>query len=188
MPYSSPKLSLPCLIGRGSRSKVCSSCRRCVLRVSNGLPARSGATRAAKPPKTERGTFPTKQACRKTAALGFPPPAGVAPYIGFAPAGRGGALAPRLRKIALCCGLDITAHDQPPARPSAILAAAGTQRGRCEGTSRWPRESFARPLGARRDDDSRSCGRRARRGRLLVARRVDRAIRVFSVDRVGKHR
>ena len=31
------------------------------------------------PPKTERGSFPTKQACRKTAALGFPPPAGVSP-------------------------------------------------------------------------------------------------------------
>ena len=71
---------------------------------------------------------------------------------------------------------------------SAILAATWTQRGRCGDALREPRESFARPLGARRDDDSRPCGRRARRGRLLVARRVDRAIRVFSVDRVGKHR
>ena len=29
--------------------------------------------------KTERGSFPTKQACRETVALGFPPPAGVSP-------------------------------------------------------------------------------------------------------------
>ena len=50
---------------------------------------------------------------------------------------------------------------------SAILAAAWTQRGRCGDALRGPRESFARPFGARRDADSRSCGRRARRGRCL---------------------
>ena len=50
--------SCPSLCHR-ARVAVCGVfvCRRCVLRVSNGLPARSGATRAAKPPKTERGTF-----------------------------------------------------------------------------------------------------------------------------------
>ena len=53
------------------------------LRFNHALPTDSprmtGATRAAKPPKTERGAFPTKRACRESAALGFPPPAGVAP-------------------------------------------------------------------------------------------------------------
>ena len=80
-------LKLPLLVpsGAGRGLKVCSSCRRCVLRASNGFPARSGATRAAKPPKTERGAFPTKRACRESAALGFPPPAGVAPSIGTLP-------------------------------------------------------------------------------------------------------
>ena len=63
-------------------------------RIICGLPSGSGETRRlAKHPsgrlrrcpsgsaysKTERGSFPTKQACRKTVALGFPPPAGVSP-------------------------------------------------------------------------------------------------------------
>ena len=71
-----------------------------MLRVSNGFPARSGATRAAKQHPSGRlrrcpsgsayslnraRRFSTKRACRKTAALGFPPPAGVAPSIGTLP-------------------------------------------------------------------------------------------------------
>ena len=74
-------LKLPLLVpsGAGRGLKVCSSCRRCVLRASNGFPARSGATRAAKPPKTERGAFPTKRACRESAALGLPPCGGRRP-------------------------------------------------------------------------------------------------------------
>ena len=92
-------LKLPLLVpsGAGRGLKVCSSCRRCVLRASNGFPARSGATRAAKPPKTERGAFPTKRACRESAALGLPPCGGRRPlHWDIAPAGRGGAVAPRL--------------------------------------------------------------------------------------------
>ena len=80
-------LKLPLLVpsGAGRGLKVCSSCRRFVLRASNGFPARTGATRAAKPPKTERGAFPTKRACRESAALGFPPCGGRRPPIGTLP-------------------------------------------------------------------------------------------------------
>ena len=54
-PCSSPKLPLRVPSGAGRGLKVCSSCRRCVLRAFHGFPARSGAARSAKPPKTERG-------------------------------------------------------------------------------------------------------------------------------------
>ena len=50
---------------------------------------------------------------------------------------------------------------------SAILAATGTQRGRCGDTSRGPRESYARPRIARRDNAKHKYGRRARRGRCF---------------------
>ena len=50
-----PKVAPALPSGAGRGLKVCSSCRRCVLRASNGFPARSGATRAARPPKSERG-------------------------------------------------------------------------------------------------------------------------------------
>ena len=55
--------------------------------------------------------FSTKQACRKTAALGFPPPAGVAPYpLGLPLRGEAGGC-PHRRKVSLSCGWDNTAHD-----------------------------------------------------------------------------
>ena len=75
-----PKVALACAIGRGSRSKVCSSCRRCVLRASNGFPARSGATRSAKPPKTERGAFRLSKLAEKLPRSVSRLAAGVAPY------------------------------------------------------------------------------------------------------------
>ena len=76
--------------------------------------------------------FGAKRVCPESAALGFPPPAGVAP---------------------LSIERDNTAHDQPRARrvlrlarpsppASAILAPTATQRGRCEDASRRARESF----------------------------------------------
>ena len=43
-----PKVPLLAPSGAGRGLKVCSFCRRCVLRASNGFPARSGATQAAK--------------------------------------------------------------------------------------------------------------------------------------------
>ena len=63
-----PKVALACAIGHGSRSVVCSSAVD-VLRVSNGLPARSGATRSAYAAQNPARRFSTKQACRKTAPL-----------------------------------------------------------------------------------------------------------------------
>ena len=45
------------LSGAGRGLKVCSSCRRCVLRASNGFPARRGRRGRLVPPKTERGGF-----------------------------------------------------------------------------------------------------------------------------------
>ena len=59
--------------------------------------------------------FSTKQACRKTAALGFPPPAGVAPSTGTLPlrgeAGRWPALVV-LRGAAMPRPFDSACHDQ----------------------------------------------------------------------------
>ena len=85
--------SCPSLCHR-ARVAVCGVfvCRRCVLRVSNGLPARSGATRAAKPPKTERGAFRLSKLAEKLPRSVFrlrrasPPPLGHCPAF----AGRGG--------------------------------------------------------------------------------------------------
>ena len=65
---------------RGGRLLRWLSNRVSRLRISSGLCARSGATRAAYAAQNRARRFSTKQACRKTAALGFPPPAGVAPY------------------------------------------------------------------------------------------------------------
>ena len=48
-------LPLLCLIGRGSRSKVCSSALVRASRFPTDSPRMTGATRAAKPPKSERG-------------------------------------------------------------------------------------------------------------------------------------
>ena len=58
--------SCPSLCHR-ARVAVCGVfvCRRCVLRVSNGLPARSGATRSAYAAQNRARRFSTKQACRK---------------------------------------------------------------------------------------------------------------------------
>ena len=79
--------------------------------------------------------FSTKQACRKTAALGFPPPAGVAPYP--------------MRE-----GQHRARPTGEPARVSpragfAYSLAKGTLQGRCGNTSRRARESFSRPEKAR---------------------------------------
>ena len=76
--------------GRGRRGR----------RSSTLAAAFGGALRAVHIPKTERGTFPTKQACRKNAALGFPPPAGVAPFIGTLPRADGAESAALVRKSA----------------------------------------------------------------------------------------
>ena len=98
--------------------------------------------------------FGAKRVCPESAALGFPPSAGVAPLsneVGTIPRtthrNTGGSCASRgLRLFSRQRGLN---ED-----------AAGTIRAGRENRSpvHW---------GARSDDDSRSCGRRARRGRCL---------------------
>ena len=46
----------------------------------NGFSANDGGDAGGEAAQNRARRFSTKQACRKTAALGFPPPAGVAPY------------------------------------------------------------------------------------------------------------
>ena len=136
----------------------CPSARRrwrWAVRLRNGFSVGTGATRAAcaAQNRARRFSCPTMLA-EKTAALGFPPPAGVAPLsneVGTIPRtthrNTGGSCASRgLRLFSRQRGLN---ED-----------AAGTIRAGRENRSpvHW---------GARSDDDSRSCGRRARRGRCL---------------------
>ena len=82
VPCSSQKLLPLCPIGRGSRFVVRSSCRRCVLRAFHGFPARGrgDAGGEAAQNRARRFSCPTRLA-EKTAALGFPPLAGVAPLL-----------------------------------------------------------------------------------------------------------
>ena len=82
VPCSSQKLLPLCPIGRGSRFVVRSSCRRCVLRAFHGFPARGrgDAGGEAAQNRARRFSGPTRLA-EKTAALGFPPLAGVAPLL-----------------------------------------------------------------------------------------------------------
>ena len=91
-------LKLPLLVpsGAGRGLKVCSSCRRCVLRASNGFPARSGATRAAKPPKTERGGSVPNEFAPNLPRSVFRLRRASPPILCLCPqSGRGGAQAPR---------------------------------------------------------------------------------------------
>ena len=85
--------------------------------------------------KTERGSFPTKQACRKTVALGFPPTAGVSPLRGHCPAfaGRGGQ-SPRWWcrcQSAALCPLDCASHFSTPdcGRSSGFVSRSRNEAG-----------------------------------------------------------
>ena len=117
--------------------------------LSTDSPREVGATRSAKPPKTERGAFPTKRACRESAALGFPPLAGVAPYPLSLPAKRARRGASPAKVVVVSVSLG-----QHRARSTARAAfgyslAEGTLQGRCWDTSRRARESISRPEQAR---------------------------------------
>ena len=79
VPHSSPKLPLRVPSGAGRSSR----CVRLAVDVCFALPTDSprmtGATRSAKPPKTERGVFRSSELGERTAALGLPPCGGRRP-------------------------------------------------------------------------------------------------------------
>ena len=94
VPYFSQKAALACAIGRGSRSVVCSSavdvCFAFLTDFPRGRGRRGRLTqhpsgRLRRCPsdsaysQNRARQFRAKRVCPKSAALGFPPPAGVAP-------------------------------------------------------------------------------------------------------------
>ena len=168
----------------------CPSARRrwrWAVRLRNGFSVGTGATRAAMPPKTERGVSPVQRdwprklprsvfravPCGHFASLvrstfglrDFPPNRRVAAHLRRIPAG----VAPLSNEVG-------TTPRTTHRNTGVCLASRGLrlfsrQRGLNEdvaGTLRAGRENRS-PVhwGARSDDDSRSCGRRARRGRCL---------------------
>ena len=123
-------LDLPLRSAGRSPFKVVVVCRRCVLRASQRTLRETGATRAARPPKTERGNSEANEFAPRLPRSVF-----------------------RLRRASppIQWGLDDSAHDLPatPARVSPRAAfgyslAKGTLQGRCGDTSRGARESFSR--------------------------------------------
>ena len=90
------------------------------------IPREVGGDAGGEAAQNRARRFSTKQACRKTAALGFPPPAGVAPYPLNQPlrgeVGRWPALVV-LRGAAMPRLFDSACHDQ-------IFIAASSSRDR----------------------------------------------------------
>ena len=74
-------LKLPLLVpsGAGRGLKVCSSCRRCVLRAFHGFPARGRGDAGGEAAQKRTRRFGAKRVCPESAAFAFPPLAGVAP-------------------------------------------------------------------------------------------------------------
>lgn len=75
--------SCPCFAqsGAGRGLKVCSSCRRCVLRASNGFPARNGGDAGGLcRPKPSAALFRLSKLAEKLPRSVFRLAAGVAPY------------------------------------------------------------------------------------------------------------
>ena len=197
-----PSLAFDCAFSspRRGRSpfKVCPSAVDVCFAFPTDFPRDRGRRGRLTPPKTERGAFRLSKLAEKLPRSVFRLRRASPPPLGHCPSGARRGASPakvedrfelwlrrhRAQSTAFSAG---TAPRAAYASLRLFSRPVRTKLGRSVDNLRGPRESFARPLGARRDDDSRSCGRRARRGRLLVARRVDRAIRVFSVDRVGKH-
>ena len=66
-----PKVALACAIGRGSLFKVCSSCRRCVLRASNGFSANDGGDAVGEAAQNRARRFSFKRAWRKNCRARF---------------------------------------------------------------------------------------------------------------------
>ena len=63
VPCSSPKLPLRVPSGAGRGTYVCSSCRKCVLRASNGFSANDGGDAVGEAAQKRARRFSTKQAC-----------------------------------------------------------------------------------------------------------------------------
>ena len=107
--------SCPSLCHR-ARVAVCGVfvCRRCVLRVSNGLPARSGATRSAYAAQNRARRFSTKQACRKLPRSVFRLRRASPPKLGHCPCGarRASPALVVLRGAAMPRLFDSACHDQ----------------------------------------------------------------------------
>ena len=131
-----PKVALACPIGRGSRSVVVARPRPSASRLVRTTPrgrGRRGRRSRPKPSAAVRCQTSLPRICRArfSASGGRRPRSGEVWTL------------PRTanRETGVVCasrGLRFA---------SAILAATGTQRGRCGDTSRGPRESVARPLG-----------------------------------------
>ena len=175
-----------------------SVCRRCVLRVSNGFPARSGATRSAKPPKTERGGSVPNEFAPNLPRSVFRLRRASPPPLGHCPCGARRGACPALAEDRF--ELWLGQHRAQPTAFSAVTAPRAAYASL---------RLFSRRLGLNEDAAGTLCTGRENRspvhlGRVgtfqargwttgaarsvLLARRVDRVIRVFSVDRVGKHR
>ena len=166
--------------GRGRRGR----------RSSTLAAAFGGALRAVHIPKTERGAFPTKRACRESAALGFPPPAGVAPSIGTLPLRGEAGRKPREGGGRFCeVGTTPRTTNRPRGRrlsASLFSRLCWSLRGRLMDDPRRARESYARPRIARRDNAKTSMdGGRGAVG--VVARQFQDTSRSVLIDK-PKHR
>ena len=148
-----PKVALACPIGRGSRSLVVARPRPSASRLVRTTPRDGGdAGGDAAQNRARRFSCPTRLA-EKTAALGFPPPAGVAPLsneVGTTPRtihrNTGGSCASRgLRLFSRRLGLNEDAA----------------------GTLRAGRENRSPVIGGASGHFKHEGGRRARRGRCL---------------------
>ena len=71
VPRSSPKLPLLVPSGAGRGLKVCSSCRRCVLRASNGFSANDGGDAVGEAAQNRARRFSFKRAWRKNCRARF---------------------------------------------------------------------------------------------------------------------
>ena len=79
VPCSSPKLPLRVPSGAGRSSRRVRLAVDVCFALPTDSPRMTGATRSAKPPKTERGVFRSSELGERTAALGLPPCGGRRP-------------------------------------------------------------------------------------------------------------
>ena len=143
VPYSSPKLPLLAPSGAG-RGLWWLLVRVPLLRALCGQLREVGGGAVGEAAQNRARRFGAKRVCPESAALGFPPPAGVAPYPLSLPAKRARRGASPAKVVVVSVSLG-----QHRARSTARAAfgyslAEGTLQGRCWDTSRMARESFSR--------------------------------------------
>ena len=152
-----PKVALACAIWRGSLFKVCSSCRRCVLRASNGFSANDGGDAGGEAAQNRARRFPDQASLPRKCRARFTALRRASPPIHwFAPrcGARRGASPAKVVVVSVRLGRHRARPTGEPARVSpragfAYSLAKGTLQGRCGNTSRRARESFSRPEKAR---------------------------------------